>query len=167
MEAVPAHLRHASERDEYAVGDPSDPLEVRRRIPGAGHAAVRCTREDLDHPTHPLKRMEREQDTAAWVAMDTLCHLAVAEASRNPVFHPVIEEIRYAPARQSAFLNDLGGRREKSHRERRAIHEARVDRCDRDAAASMSHHLDGVHTSLTHILRPAPAEAPTKGGRQA
>ena len=53
--------------------------------------------------------MERETDTTAWVAMDSLFHLAVARAARNPVFRRVIEEIRDALARQSAFLNELGG----------------------------------------------------------
>ncbi|MEU6375704.1 FadR/GntR family transcriptional regulator [Streptomyces sp. NPDC046909] len=137
---------------DYAA---SDLLEVRRHveIPVAGYAALRRTPENLDHLAHLLDRMERETDTTAWVAMDTLFHLAVAEAAQNPVFRRVIEEIRDALARQSAFLNELGGRREQSNREHREIVEALIDGSELDAVEAMSHHLDRVETTLTDIVR--------------
>ncbi|WP_051797853.1 FadR/GntR family transcriptional regulator [Streptomyces sp. NRRL S-337] len=152
-----------------AVADPtfgdyaaSDLLEVRRHveIPVAGYAAQRRTPEDLDHLTHLLERMERETDTTAWVAMDTLFHLAVAQAARNPVFRRVIEEIRDALARQSAFLNELGGRREQSNREHRAIVEALIDNSAPDAEQAMAHHLTRVETTLTQIVAAAPSPSP-------
>ncbi|MEU5095692.1 FadR/GntR family transcriptional regulator [Streptomyces sp. NPDC020996] len=143
---------------DYAAGDL---MEVRRHveIPVAGYAATRRTPEDLDHLTHVLRRMEEETDTTSWVALDTLFHLAVAQAARNPVFRRVIEEIRDALARQSAFLNELGGRREQSNREHRAIVEALIAGSATDAAAAMSHHLDRVETTLTDIVRPPRTEA--------
>jgi DNA-binding FadR family transcriptional regulator len=130
-------------------------MEVRRHIevPVAGYAALRRTPEDLDRLGHLLERMERETDTTAWVAMDTLFHLAVAEAAQNPVFRRVIEEIRDALARQSAFLNELGDRREQSTREHRAIVEALTDGSEHDAAEAMTHHLDRVESTLTQIVR--------------
>jgi DNA-binding FadR family transcriptional regulator len=148
---------------EYTAGDL---LEVRRHveIPVAGYAALRRTPDDLDRLTHLLDRMERETDTTVWVAMDTLFHLSVAEAAQNPVFRRVIEEIRDALARQSAFLNDLGGRREQSDREHRALVEALREGSERDAVRAMSHHLDRVETTLTDIVRPARTETPTQGG---
>jgi DNA-binding FadR family transcriptional regulator len=148
---------------EYTAGDL---LEVRRHveIPVAGYAALRRTPDDLDRLTHLLDRMERETDTTVWVAMDTLFHLSVAEAAQNPVFRRVIEEIRDALARQSAFLNDLGGRREHSDREHRALVEALREGSERDAVRAMSHHLDRVETTLTDIVRPARTETPTQGG---
>ncbi|MFI8091607.1 FadR/GntR family transcriptional regulator [Streptomyces sp. NPDC086080] len=140
---------------DYAAGHL---MEVRRHIeiPVAGYAARRRTTENLDRLARLLDRMERETDTTAWVAMDTLFHLAVAEAAQNPVFRRVIEEIRDALARQSAFLNELGGRREQSDREHRAIFEALTDGSERDAVDAMTHHLDRVETTLTDIVRPAP-----------
>ncbi|MFE1327546.1 FadR/GntR family transcriptional regulator [Streptomyces sp. NPDC058741] len=163
-----------------AVEDPtfgdysaSDLLEVRRHveIPVAGYAALRRTPENLDHLAHLLDRMERETDTTVWVAMDTLFHLGVAEAAQNPVFRRVIEEIRDALARQSAFLNELGGRREQSNREHRAIVEALTDGSENDAVEAMAHHLDRVETTLTDIVRSArtdaPTETPTEGGPEA
>lgn len=151
---------------DYAA---SDLLEVRRHveIPVAGYAALRRTPENLDHLAHLLDRMERETDTTAWVAMDTLFHLAVAEAAQNPVFRRVIEEIRDALARQSAFLNELGGRREQSNREHRAIVEALIDGSELDATDAMAHHLDRVETTLTDIVRPARTDSPTEGGPEA
>ncbi|WP_406350434.1 FadR/GntR family transcriptional regulator [Streptomyces sp. NBC_00658] len=151
---------------DYAA---SDLLEVRRHveIPVAGYAAVRRTPENLDHLAHLLERMEREIDTTAWVAMDTIFHIAVAEASQNPVFRRVIEEIRDALARQSAFLNELGDRREQSNREHRAIVEALIDGSEHDAVEAMSHHLDRVETTLTSIVHPERTDTPTKGGPEA
>lgn len=149
---------------DYAAGDL---LEVRRHIeiPVAGYAAVRRTPANLDRLTRLLDRMERETDTAAWVAMDTLFHLTVAEAAQNPVFRRVIEEIRDALARQSAFLNELGGRREHSDREHRAIVAALTAGSARDASDAMAHHLDRVESSLTAIVGAAGlATGPGPGG---
>ncbi|MEU0744447.1 FadR/GntR family transcriptional regulator [Streptomyces sp. NPDC006134] len=147
---------------DYAAGDL---LEVRRHveIPVAGYAARRRTPEDLDHLTRLLDRMEREADTTAWAAMDTLFHLAVAEATQNPVFRRVIEEIRDALARQSAFLNERGGRREQSDREHRAILQALTDGSARDAEQAMTHHLDRVEATLTDIVRRTRTDHPGAG----
>ncbi|MFD7703497.1 FadR/GntR family transcriptional regulator [Streptomyces caelestis] len=149
---------------DYTAGDL---LEVRRHVevPVAGYAARRRTPDDLDRLTRLLDRMERETDTTVWVAMDTLFHLTVAEAARNPVFRRVIEEIRDALARQSAFLNELGGRREQSDREHRAIVRALTDGSEHDAVEAMTHHLDRVETTLTAIVRPA--RTPTHDSPQA
>jgi DNA-binding FadR family transcriptional regulator len=162
-------IANAVEDPTFGDYSASDLLEVRRHveIPVAGYAARRRTAENLDHLAHLLDRMEHETDPTAWVAMDTLFHLAVAEAAQNPVFRRVIEEIRDALARQSAFLNELGGRREQSNREHRAILEALVDGSEHDAVAAMSHHLDRVETSLTDIVRPQRTDSPTKGGPSA
>ncbi|GAB2624565.1 FadR/GntR family transcriptional regulator [Streptomyces capparidis] len=147
----------------------SDLLEVRRHveIPMAGYAAVRRTPEDLDRLQHLLERMERETDTTAWVAMDTLFHITVAQAARNPVFRKVIEEIRDALARQSAFLNDIGGRRERSNLEHRAIVEALIEGSRQEAVDAMSHHLECVESTLTSIVRADPTEPPKEDGSQA
>lgn len=162
-------LANAVEDPTFGDYAASDLLEVRRHveIPVAGYAARRRSPENLDHLAHLLDRMERETDTTAWVAMDTLFHLGVAEAAQNPVFRRVIEEIRDALARQSAFLNELGGRREQSNREHRAIVEALMDGSETDAVEAMAHHLDRVETTLTDIVRPQRADTPLEGGPEA
>ena len=73
-------------------------------------------------------------------------------AARNPVFAKVIEEIRDALARQSAFLNELGGRREESNAEHRAIVEAIVAGSREPAVEAMTVHLDHVETTVTDIV---------------
>ncbi|MBV2352931.1 FadR family transcriptional regulator [Streptomyces sp. J2-1] len=148
---------------DYAAGDL---LEVRRHveIPVAGYAAVRRTPEDLDRLVGLLERMERETDTTVWVALDTLFHLTVAEAAHNPVFRRVIEEIRDALARQSAFLNELGGRREQSEREHRAVVDALTAGSAPDATRAMSHHLDRVGSSLSDIVRAGTSSVPARPG---
>lgn len=157
-----------------AVGDPTfgdyaagHLLEVRRHleIPVAGHAARRRTPEDLDALHRLLDRMERETDTAAWVAMDTLFHLTVAQAAQNPVFRRVVEELRDALARQSAFLDELGGRREQSHREHRSIVAALADGSAEDAERAMAHHLDRVENTLASLVRRTPPGRPPETER--
>jgi len=211
MDAVLAHLRHAIERGEYAVGDklPSeavlsgnfavsrsvvrealrglqalgltvsrtgkgtfvvssqpadsprfgtysarDLVEVRRHVevPAAGYAAARHSADDLDALIELLERMENETDNTVWVALDSLFHISIAQASGNPVFAKVIEEIRDALARQSAFLNQLGGRREGANAEHRRIVEAIAAGSRQAAIAAMTVHLDHVETAVTDIV---------------
>ncbi|MFY1679679.1 MULTISPECIES: FadR/GntR family transcriptional regulator [unclassified Streptomyces] len=165
-----------------AVADPtfgdyaaSDLMEVRRHVevPVAGYAAERRTGEQLDGLSRLLDRMEREYDTVTWAALDTRFHLTVAEAARNPVFRRVVEEIRDALARQSAFLDGLDGRRAQADREHRAVLFALADRSPRDARHAMNHHLDRVEQTLARVVRPtttatadeAASSAPPPGNR--
>ncbi|GLU47486.1 GntR family transcriptional regulator [Nocardiopsis ansamitocini] len=130
-----------------------DLMEVRLHveIPAAGYAAVRRTDEDLLMLAGLLKRMEQERDEAAWVELDTLLHITIAQASGNPVFRRVIEEIRDALARQSTFVNQMHGRRERSDREHRIIVDAIAHVSPDKAKTAMQAHLNQVETSLTTI----------------
>ncbi len=87
---APSWSRTPSRTPTFGDYAASDLLEVRRHIeiPVAGYAALRRTPENLDHLAHLLDRMERETDTTAWVAMDTLFHLTVAEAAPEPGLPP-------------------------------------------------------------------------------
>jgi DNA-binding FadR family transcriptional regulator len=131
-----------------------DLIEVRRHveIPVAGYAAVRRSQDDLDLLGHLVERMDAETDNTAWVALDSLFHITIAQASGNPVFGKVIEEIRDALARQSAFLNRLGGRRAQSNVEHRAIVTAIADGSEDAAVEAMTAHLTHVEATLTSIV---------------
>jgi DNA-binding FadR family transcriptional regulator len=131
-----------------------DLIEVRRHveIPVAGYAAVRRSQDDLDLLAHLVERMDTETDNTAWVALDSLFHITIAQASGNPVFGKVIEEIRDALARQSAFLNQLGDRRAQSNAEHRAIVTAIADGSESAAVAAMTAHLQHVENTLTSIV---------------
>ena len=131
-----------------------DLIEVRRHveIPVAGYAALRRSQDDLDLLGHLLERMDAETDNTAWVALDSLFHITVAQASGNPVFGKVIEEIRDALARQSAFLIQLGDRRAQSNVEHRAIVTAIESRVESAAIAAMTAHLQHVEATLNSIV---------------
>ncbi|MDT7802675.1 MAG: hypothetical protein QOI78_6108 [Actinomycetota bacterium] len=131
-----------------------DLIEVRRHveIPVAGYAALRRSQDDLDLLAHLVDRMDAETDNTAWVALDSLFHITIAQSSGNPVFGKVIEEIRDALARQSAFLNQLGGRRRRSNAEHRAIVTAIADGSESAAVAAMTAHLQHVEDTLTSIV---------------
>ncbi len=131
-----------------------DLIEVRRHveIPVAGYAAVRRSQDDLDLLGHLLDRMDAETDNTAWVALDSLFHITIAQASGNPVFGKVIEEIRDALARQSAFLNQLGDRRRRSNIEHREIVTAIADGSETGAVEAMTAHLQHVEATLTSIV---------------
>ncbi|WP_409187074.1 FadR/GntR family transcriptional regulator [Amycolatopsis sp. VS8301801F10] len=136
-----------------------DLVEVRRHVevPVAAFAARRRDAGQLALLRDLVDRMDAETGDAAWVALDSQFHVTIARASGNPVFAKVIEEIRDALARQSAFLNQLGGRRSQSNVEHRRIVTA-IAECEEDAAAAaMTEHLDHVEKTLTTIVRPARA----------
>jgi DNA-binding FadR family transcriptional regulator len=132
-----------------------DLIEVRRHVevPAAGYAAARHSADDLDALTGLLERMEHETDNTAWVALDSLFHLTVAQAAGNPVFAKVIEEIRDALARQSALLNQLGGRREGSNAEHRRIVEAIAAHDPAAAEQAMADHIARVDELLVDVRR--------------
>ncbi|KAA1016834.1 FadR family transcriptional regulator [Pseudonocardia sp. EV170527-09] len=132
-----------------------DLVEVRRHveIPVAGYAALRHEDADLDELWHLVGRMDAETDDATWVALDSLFHITIARASRNPAFTKVIEEIREALAAQSSFLNKLGDRREQSNAEHRRIVAAIAERSEERAVAEMTAHLDHVERTLAGIVR--------------
>jgi DNA-binding FadR family transcriptional regulator len=131
-----------------------DQVEVRRHveIPVAGYAALRRSSDDLDLLGHLVERMDAETGNTAWVALDSLFHISIAQASGNPVFGKVIEEIRDALARQSAFLNQLGDRRRQSNVEHRAIVTAIADGSETAAVEAMTAHLRHVEDTLTSIV---------------
>jgi DNA-binding FadR family transcriptional regulator len=144
----------AADNPTFGQYSARDLLEVRRHIevPAAGYAARRHTAEDLETLTGLLTRMEEESDDTFWVALDSLFHIAVAQSSGNPVFGKVIEEIRDALASQSAFLNQLGGRRDASNAEHRRIVDAIADGAPDAATAAMTAHLEHVDQTLDDIV---------------
>jgi DNA-binding FadR family transcriptional regulator len=131
-----------------------DLIEVRRHveIPVAGYAALRRDQDHLDLLGHLVERMDAETDNTAWVALDSLFHITIAQASGNPAFGKVIEEIRDALARQSAFLNQLGDRRARSNVEHREIVTAIESGEESAAVAAMTAHLTHVEATLTSIV---------------
>ncbi|AXB44173.1 FadR/GntR family transcriptional regulator [Amycolatopsis albispora] len=132
-----------------------DLFEVRRHveIPVAGYAALRRGQDDLDLLEHLLDKMGAETDNTGWVALDSLFHITIAQASGNPAFGKVIEEIRDALSRQSSFLNQLGDRQAESNAEHAEIVRAIADGAEAAAVEAMTRHLDNVERTLETIVR--------------
>jgi DNA-binding FadR family transcriptional regulator len=144
----------ATDNPRFGQYSARDLLEVRQHVevPAAGYAAARRSDDDLEAIIGLVQRMEQEEDGTVWVALDSLFHIAVAHASGNPVFGKVIEEIRDALAHQSAFVNQVGGRRAASNAEHRGIVDA-IARGDGHAAeAAMTAHLGHVDDTLVDIV---------------
>ncbi len=153
-----------AENPTFGTYSARDLFEVRRHveIPVAGYAALRRSSDDLDLLGHLIERMDVESDNTAWVALDSLFHITIAQASGNPVFGKVIEEIRDALARQSSFLNQLGDRRTRSNAEHREIVTAIASGSEQDAIEAMTSHLEHVENALTTIVRPSGPANPNK-----
>ncbi|HET9648659.1 MAG TPA: FadR/GntR family transcriptional regulator [Microlunatus sp.] len=133
----------------------ADLLEVRPHIevPAAGLAALRRTDQDLEQIQELIENMEVENDPQVWIGLDASFHLAIAEASKNPVFAQVISSIRTALSSQSAMLNDRSRRRRgDSDAEHRGIAAAVVRSSVVEAEDAMRFHLDQVHDAVAESL---------------
>ena len=140
----------------YSVGDL---LEVRPHIevPAAGLAALRRTENDLEQIQSLIANMEAETDPQVWIGLDATFHLAIAEASKNPVFAQVINSLRAALSAQSAMLNERSRRRRgDSDAEHRSIATAIADRSVVEAEDAMRFHLDQVHDAVAESLTDEP-----------
>jgi GntR family transcriptional regulator, transcriptional repressor for pyruvate dehydrogenase complex len=120
-------------------------------VPAAGLAAVRRTEPHVEEWQNLIEAMEVETDDRVWVGLDSSFHLAIAEASGNPVFINVLATIRTALASQSGMLN-AGGRRAASNREHRSIAAALARGSAVEAEDAMRFHLDQVKEAVTDSL---------------
>ena len=117
-------------------------------VPAAGLAAMRGTEQDVETLQKLIEAMEVESDDRVWVGLDASFHLAIAEASGNPVFTHVLTIIRTALASQSGMLN-AAGRRAASNREHRGIAAAIARGSAVEAEDAMRYHLDQVKDAVT------------------
>lgn len=146
-----------------------DLLEVRPHIevPAAGLAALRRTEEDLEQIQGLIETMESEPDPQVWIGFDASFHLAVAEASKNPVFTQVISSIRTALSSQSAMLNDRSRRRRSdSDAEHRAIAAAVARGSVVEAEDAMGFHLEQVNDAVADSLTEISTEPAERSGPQ-
>jgi DNA-binding FadR family transcriptional regulator len=117
-------------------------------VPAAGLAAMRGNEQDIETLQKLIEAMEAESDDQVWVGLDASFHLAIAEASGNPVFTHVLLIIRTALASQSGMLN-ASGRRTASNREHRSIAAAIARGSAVEAEDAMRYHLDQVKDAVT------------------
>jgi GntR family transcriptional regulator, transcriptional repressor for pyruvate dehydrogenase complex len=125
-------------------------------ISAAGWAALRRSDDELSRLLGLCDRMEQEEDTDAWVRLDSDLHGLIAEASKNSVFRDIVDDVREAMAQQSGLLTVLGPRRQESNDEHRAIVEAIRKGSEAEARAAMGIHLKMVEAAVNRIIGAEP-----------
>ena len=121
-------------------------------IPAAALAALRRTDDQLDTIQQLIERMEQEKDETLWTRLDASFHLAIAEASGNPVFADVVSSIAGALAGQSEMLNVQPLRRHASQTEHRTIAAAVARGSAVEAEDAMRFHLEQVREAVSISL---------------
>lgn len=124
-------------------------------VPAAALAALRRSDEQVEQLRALTARMEAETDEAIWTRLDASFHLALAEASGNPVFADVLSSVGAALRGQSAMLNVRTERRPASEAEHRAIVAAVVHGSAVEAEEAMRFHLAEVQDALAVSLSSA------------
>ncbi|EJB01399.1 transcriptional regulator [Rhizobium leguminosarum bv. trifolii WSM597] len=141
---------------DICYGDYSarDLMEARPfvEVSAAGWAALRRDDDELSRLLGLCDRMEQEEDTEAWVRLDSDFHGLIAEASKNAVFRDIVDDVREAMAQQSGLLTVLGPRRQESNEEHRAIVEAIRRGSEAEARAAMEIHLKQVEAAVSRII---------------
>ena len=121
-------------------------------VPAAALAALRRSEEQVEDLRALTARMEAETDEAIWTRLDASFHLALAQASGNPVFADVLASVGAALRSQSAMLNVRAARRAASEAEHRAVVAAIVQRSAGEAEEAMRYHLAEVQDALAVSL---------------
>jgi GntR family transcriptional regulator, transcriptional repressor for pyruvate dehydrogenase complex len=121
-------------------------------VPAAALAALRRTEEQIEQLQQLVERMEQEPDPIIWPRLDASFHLAIAQASGNPVFADVLARIESALSGQSEMLNVQVDRRAASMTEHRAIVAAIARASAVEAEDAMRYHLDEVRDALSVSL---------------
>ncbi len=145
---------------DISYGDYSarDLMEARPHVEvsAAGWAALRRSDDELSRLFGLCDEMEQEENTEAWVRLDSDFHGLIATVSKNAVFRDIVDEVREAMAQQSGLLTVLGPRRQESNEEHRAIVEAIRAGSDVEARAAMEVHLQKVEAAVNRIIGAAP-----------
>lgn len=127
--------------------------EVRRHleIPSARIAAERRTDEDLVRLKDILSRMDASEDASQRNKLDAQFHIAIAQATGNPLFVKLVDDLRAMLEEQSLAVSVLPGRRGKASAEHRELYDAILRQDARAAANAMAVHLDAVDDSCEQL----------------
>ncbi|WP_062338167.1 MULTISPECIES: FadR/GntR family transcriptional regulator [Herbidospora] len=125
---------------------PSQLNEVRRylEVPAARLAAERRTQEDLDGLAELVAAFEDNDDPAERNKIDARFHIAIAQATGNPLFSRLVEDLRAVLQDQALAVSASPGRAAQARAEHRAIYEAIKDGDAEMAALAMRRHLQAV-----------------------
>ncbi|HHY46859.1 MAG TPA: FadR family transcriptional regulator [Firmicutes bacterium] len=129
-------------------------LTVRRllEVGMAGLAAQHATMEDIQAIRDAYEKMESARDdTVAFVNADQSFHLAVAKATKNPLFMMLLDPIIDLIQEGRRMTHSVPGSIEASQRWHKMIYEAIARRDKQGAEQAMQGHLDEVESELGWI----------------
>jgi DNA-binding FadR family transcriptional regulator len=129
---------------------PAHIREVRRylEIPSARLAAERRTDRDVGELAAILARMADADDPAKRNRYDASFHIAIAQASGNPLIVKLVEDLRTVLEEHSLAAARAPHRRQAATAEHTAIYDAIVERDPDAAAAAMEAHLVAAERAL-------------------
>ena len=125
---------------------PAQLNEVRRylEVPAARLAAERRTEQDIDRLAKLVEEFDQADDPKIRVKVDARFHIAVAQATGNPLFSRLVEDLRAVLQDQALAVSVAPGRPAQARAEHRAIFEAIRDGDAELADLAMRRHLAGV-----------------------
>ncbi|WP_436761779.1 FadR/GntR family transcriptional regulator [Streptosporangium sp. V21-05] len=144
---------------------PAQLNEVRRHleVPAARLAAERRTQEDIDGLAELIEEFDRTDDPAERIKVDARFHIGIAQATGNPLFSRLVEDLRAVLQDQALAVSASPGRAAQARAEHRAIFEAIRDGDAELADLSMRRHLAAVASvaaassaSASDAVAPAP-----------
>ncbi|HVO89239.1 MAG TPA: FadR/GntR family transcriptional regulator, partial [Casimicrobiaceae bacterium] len=139
---------------------PANLNEVRRclEVPSARLAAQRRTSEDVGRLAEIIAALQDADDPARRNKLDASFHMAIAQATGNPLFVKLVEDLRSILEEHSLAASRVPNRRGGAIAEHRAIYDAIVRRDADGAAEAMATHLNAVDNSFLSLERkPAPS----------
>ncbi|MFF8186089.1 FadR/GntR family transcriptional regulator [Microbacterium sp. NPDC016588] len=147
--------REAVEQLRFGDYSAADLMEARPHIEvaAAGLAAVRRSDAQVEALQNLHEQMEAAVDAQEWVRLDAALHVAIAQASGNPVFADILAQIRSALASQSSLVDLSPGRRDAADAEHRAVIAAISRGSVAEAEDTMQFHLDQVKEVLLSAPR--------------
>ncbi len=129
--------------------------EVRRllEVPSARIAAERRSTSDLAQLSTLIGALADQDDPRQRNKLDAEFHIAIANASDNPLLAKLVGDLRVVLQRVSYLASYLADRREQAQLEHQRIFDA-IKLGDASAAvAAMSAHLDAIDRSMVAIRR--------------
>ncbi|MFC6081225.1 FadR/GntR family transcriptional regulator [Sphaerisporangium aureirubrum] len=128
---------------------PTQLNEVRRylEVPAARLAAERRTQQDIDSLAALVEEFDRIDDPTERIKIDARFHIGIAEATGNPLFTRLVEDLRAVLQDQALAVSASPGRATQARAEHRAIFTAIKDGDPELADLAMRRHLTAVVTT--------------------
>ncbi|WJR75072.1 FadR/GntR family transcriptional regulator [Bradyrhizobium sp. NP1] len=137
-----------------ALTSPAEVMEVRLVIepPGAFHAAIRATEDDIAHLQHCLSKLDGSPNHANYARWDSTFHRGIFEAAHNSLLlmlFDAVNDVRSQASWSSVWERMLTPNRAAFRQQHKRIVEAIASRNPASAQEQMRAHLDLVRDAIS------------------